>query len=110
MLTKSGLVPRSGLGAARSHLSLTLEPWIVKDSSGEEIELERPSKLCLEDCAVPTLQLFADVKWTELQAARATPLFETPIAHFLVWASQSPRTRDEVIVDLLDKGAAFRSA
>ena len=66
--------------------SLTLEPWIVEDSSGEEIELERPSTLPLEDRAVPALQLLTDTKWTELQVARATPLFETPIAHFLVRA------------------------
>ena len=66
--------------------SLTMEPWTVEDSSGEEIELERPSTLPLEDRAVPALQLLTDTKWTELQVARATPLFETPIAHFLVRA------------------------
>ena len=66
--------------------SLTLEPWIVEESSGEEIELERPTKLRLEDRAVPMLRLLTDTKWTELQAARATPLFETPIVHFLVRA------------------------
>jgi hypothetical protein len=66
--------------------SLTLEPWIVQSHWGEEIEMERPSTLPLDDCAKTELQLFTDSSWTELQAARATPLFETPIVHFLVRA------------------------
>lgn len=66
--------------------SLTLEPWIVQNRTGEEIELERPTTLPLEDRAAPMLQLFAGPKWTELQTARATTLFETPIVHFLVRA------------------------
>jgi hypothetical protein len=67
--------------------SLTLEPWIFEDHWGEEIELERPSALPLIDSAkTELLQLFTDAAWTELQAARATPLFETPVVHFLVRA------------------------
>ncbi len=66
--------------------SLSLEPWIVEDHWGEEIELERPSALPLDDSAKAELPLFTDAAWTELQAARATPLFETPVAHFLVRA------------------------
>jgi hypothetical protein len=66
--------------------TLTLEPRIVKDSWGHEIELERPSTLPLDDSAAPGLKLFTEAAWTELQAARATSLFETPIAHFLVRA------------------------
>ena len=66
--------------------SLTLEPWIVEDHWGEEIELERPSTLPLDDRAKTELELFTDATWTELQAARTTPLFETPVVHFLVRA------------------------
>ncbi|HQS07309.1 MAG: hypothetical protein B7Y12_03020 [Rhizobiales bacterium 24-66-13] len=66
--------------------SFTLEPWIVEDHWGEEIELERPSTLPLDDSAKAELPLFTTAAWTELQAARATPLFETPVAHFLVRA------------------------
>ncbi len=65
---------------------LTLEPRIVEDRWGEEIELERPSALPLDDSAKTELQLFTDAAWTELQAARATPLFEAPVVHFLVRA------------------------
>jgi hypothetical protein len=66
--------------------SLTLEPWIVEGHWGEEIELERPSTLPLDDSAKAELQLFTDAAWTELQAARSTPLFETPVVHFFVRA------------------------
>lgn len=66
--------------------SLTLEPWIVEDNWGEEIELERPTTLRLDDDAKVGLTRFTDGAWQELAAARATGLFETPIAHFLVRA------------------------
>jgi hypothetical protein len=66
--------------------SLTLEPWRVEDHWGEEIELERPSTLPLDDIAEAELQLFTDTAWTEFQAARTTPLFEPPVVHFLVRA------------------------
>lgn len=66
--------------------SLTLEPWIVENRWGEEIELERPTTLPLDDAAQAGLTLFTQSAWMELQAARATSLFETPIVHFLVRA------------------------
>ena len=65
--------------------SLTLEPWIVQGDWGEDIELERPTVLPLDDAA-SGLALFTDRAWHDLEAARATDLFETPIAHFLVRA------------------------
>ena len=66
--------------------SLTLEPWIVEDHWGEEVELERPTVLPLDDEAKAGFALFTDAAWRELEAARSTNLFETPIAHFLVRA------------------------
>jgi len=66
--------------------SLSLEPWIVQDQWGEDVELERPTALHLDDDAAPGLALFTDSAWRELEAARATGLFETPVAHFLVRA------------------------
>lgn len=66
--------------------SLTLEPWIVQGDWGEDIELERPTVLPLDDEAASGLALFTDGAWKDLEAARATDLFETPIAHFLVRA------------------------
>ncbi|WP_245306074.1 hypothetical protein [Bradyrhizobium sp. LTSP849] len=66
--------------------SLTLEPWLVEDRSGQEIELERPTKLPLDEAAEAGLLDFTDEAWRKLEAARSTPLFETPIAHFIVRA------------------------
>jgi hypothetical protein len=66
--------------------SLTFEPWIVQDHWGEDVELERPTTLHLDSDAALGLALFTDSAWRELEAARATSLFETPVAHFLVRA------------------------
>src|SRR3546814_20966708 len=66
--------------------SLSLEPWIVEDNWGEEIELERPTALPLDDEAQAELARFNNGAWEQLQAARATSLFETPVEHFLVRA------------------------
>jgi hypothetical protein len=66
--------------------SLTLEPWIAQDQWGEDVELERPTALRLNDEAASGLALFTDCAWRTLGAARATGLFETPVAHFLVRA------------------------
>ena len=64
--------------------SLTLEPWIVQDNWGDDVELERPTTLRLDDDAQSELALFTDIAWRELETARASTLFETPVAHFLV--------------------------
>jgi hypothetical protein len=64
--------------------SLTLEPWIVQDNWGEDVELERPTALRLDDDAQSELALFTDSAWRELETARGSALFETPVAHFLV--------------------------
>lgn len=66
--------------------SLSLEPWIVQDDWGNDIELERPTALRLDEDATSGLALFTDSAWRELETARATGLFETPVAHFLVRA------------------------
>lgn len=66
--------------------SLSLEPWIVQDHWGEDVELERPTALRLDDEATSELAQFTDSAWRELQTARSAGLFETPIAHFLVRA------------------------
>jgi hypothetical protein len=78
--------------------SLTLEPWIV-DDDGEELELERATELPLSDDAKRGLALVTDQAWRDLVTARATPLFETPIAHFLVQAFLSDGI-DEVIAHM----------
>ena len=86
--------------------SLTLEPWIAQGDWGEEIELERPTVLRLDSNATIGLQWVANSAWTELQSARATPLFETPIVHFLVRAFLADGI-DEFIAHLTVIEAAF---
>ena len=66
--------------------SLTLEPWIVQRDCGEDIELERPTILPLDDDVLSDLALLTNDAWRDLETARATDLFETPVAHFLVRA------------------------
>jgi hypothetical protein len=58
----------------------------VQGDWGEDIELERPTVLPLDDDASSGLALLTDGAWKDLEMARATDLFETPIAHFLVRA------------------------
>jgi hypothetical protein len=79
--------------------SLTLEPWIVQDHWGDEIELERPTSLPLDDSAKTELPRFNASAWAELQAALTTSLFETPVVHFLVRAFVADGI-DEVIAHM----------
>lgn len=79
--------------------SLSLEPWFLHDDWGEEIELERPTYLPLHDSAKKDLQRLTESAWAELQAALATPLFETPVVHFLVRAFLADGI-DEVIAHM----------
>jgi hypothetical protein len=65
---------------------LSLEPWIVTDSWGDEVELERPATYPLNESAGTALACCSATTWDQLQAARATSLFETPVVHFLVRA------------------------
>lgn len=65
---------------------LSLEPWIVTDSWGKELELERPATYPLDESAATTLASYSATTWDQLRAARATSFFETPVVHFLVRA------------------------
>ncbi|CAE6858173.1 MULTISPECIES: hypothetical protein [Paraburkholderia] len=79
--------------------SLSLEPWIIHDGWGEEIELERPTSLPLDDGVKTELPRFNASAWAELQAALTTSLFETPVVHFLVRAFLADGI-DEVIAHM----------
>ncbi len=66
--------------------TLSLEPWIVTDNWGEDVELERPTTIPLEDEAKPELEKFDAAAWQQFEHGRASALFETPIVHFFVRA------------------------
>lgn len=69
--------------------TLTWEPYSHEDRDGEVVEYERPVQIRLWDEAEKHLAGFDNHWWTRIEAALATPLFETPVKHFLVRAAFS---------------------
>jgi hypothetical protein len=69
--------------------TLSWEPDIIDDGRGGTIEDERPVKLRLADRAYAELQNYGDARWLTVEQARQSPLFETPIVHFLLRAFAS---------------------
>jgi hypothetical protein len=66
--------------------SLSWEPHIFTDPYGEEFEEERPTALPLSERTSRATEYLNDSFWVILEKARTTPLFETPILHFLIRA------------------------
>jgi hypothetical protein len=66
--------------------TLSLQPDIAYDQYGEEVEIERPSVNNLEDEARTDFNRLDESLWKRVLAARAGPLFETPVVHFIVRA------------------------
>jgi hypothetical protein len=50
------------------------------------VETERPIRYRLKDAAVEASAWLNDAAWSDLTTSRRSPLFDTPIAHFLVRA------------------------
>jgi hypothetical protein len=86
--------------------SLSWEPYIISTDNGETIEIERPVCLPLGDAATPALKLYDDAAWSATCSARLSPLFETPIAHFLVRAFLTEEM-DEVLAHITTIEAAL---
>lgn len=73
------------LVAPRSPDSLTWETQIATSMDGQEVEYERPTYLPLcDEARTAAPQMLNDRTWGELQLALQSPLFETPVVHFLV--------------------------
>ncbi|NKJ77840.1 hypothetical protein GFL60_01050 [Rhizobium leguminosarum bv. viciae] len=71
----------------QSPSTLSREPDVVYDRHGKEIDLgEKPKVLPLNDEFETQLLQFREAAWVAVETARATPLFETPVVHFLVRA------------------------
>lgn len=66
--------------------SLSWEPKFAVDRYGEEVEWEAPVELPLRDEASDLPSILSDTAWALLKQALPSPLFETPVAHFLVRA------------------------
>lgn len=66
--------------------TLSWEPRFVTDRSGEELEIERPLSYNLDEAAEPGLSLLTESAWQEFEDALGTPVFETPVMHFIVRA------------------------
>ena len=65
---------------------LAVEVRTAWDATGVEVEYEAPVVLPLDGAAQAGLAGLDDAAWTDLVEARRSPLFETPVAHFLVRA------------------------
>jgi hypothetical protein len=77
--------------APRSPDTLTWRPDFCFDEDDNVVfETEQPERLNLNDAAaVEAPNLLNNEVWCELKRAQQSPLFETPIAHFLVRAFHS---------------------
>jgi hypothetical protein len=64
--------------------TLSWEPDFFFDEYGETVELERPVRLPLSDCAAEALEWLNDTAWADLMRARQSTLFGSPLEHFLV--------------------------
>lgn len=69
--------------------TLTWEDAAFQDHDGEMIEYQRPVAVPLDDVAQPILAACDQSWWGLIEAAAATPLFETPVRHFMVRAASS---------------------
>lgn len=70
----------------RTARSLSWEPRMGTNRFGEEVEWEAPVELPLRDTVSQLPGILSETAWADLQAALRSPLFETPVAHFLVRA------------------------
>lgn len=66
--------------------TLSWEPRIYDDGYGGTYEEERPVELRLEDTAATELPVWDQSRWTIVEQAKQSVLFETPITHFVVRA------------------------
>ncbi len=74
------------LSSPSSPDTLSWEDRIYDDGDGGTYEEERPVELRLEDNAPTELTVWDQSRWTMVEQAKRSVLFETPIAHFLVRA------------------------
>lgn len=86
--------------------TLTWEPISHEEWNGEVIEYERPVQVHLSEDAEAHLAGFDNGWWARIEAALATPLFETPVKHFLVRAAFS-QGMDQIMAHMTTIEAAL---
>lgn len=69
--------------------TLSWEPDIFEADDGETVELEKPASYRPYDPIIPAEGWFCEEHWTDVSRAMASPLFETPVAHFILSAFAS---------------------
>lgn len=69
--------------------SLSWESKVATTVDGEQVEFEGPINLPLKDAAQSVTGMLTNDAWNKLQTALTSPLFETPVLHFLVRAFQA---------------------
>jgi hypothetical protein len=78
------------------------------DEEGEEVPgTERPERLPLKSAAAEASSWLNDARWSDLNRALQTPLFETPIAHFFVKAFLEDDPLDEFLAHITTIEAAL---
>jgi hypothetical protein len=87
--------------------TLTWEPAFYPDGYGGTVESERPEELRLDESAAALgLALLDNDRWSVVEKALGSPMFETPVAHFFVRAFLSEGI-DEFIAHLTTIEAAL---
>lgn len=86
--------------------TLSWHPQAFQDHDGEWIEEDVPIRIPLDDAANSAAGRVNSAAWDALQRAMSSPLFETPIMHFLVrgWSADGI---DEFIAHMLTIEAAL---
>ena len=64
--------------------TLSWEPDFLIDRDGKEVESERPVRFPIKERVSEAHTSLNDTVWSDLMRVRKSPLFESPIAHFLV--------------------------
>jgi hypothetical protein len=94
------------LNAPPSPDTLSWEDRIYDDGHGGSYEEEWPIKLPLEDDVATGLLILDQSRWTVVEQAKRSVLFETPVAHFLVRAFLSEGV-DEFLAHITTVEAAL---
>ena len=85
---------------------MAFEPAFAYDQWGEEVEYERPTVLPLADASAAGLAALDANAWENLEVARTTSLFQTPVEHFLLRAFQADGI-DEIMAHMTTLEAAI---